>query len=188
VVGPPTLGPGDPRALPAMTPAVRPPSDGYVPPALTAVTPVTSLASRRILRRVNLWSVLKISMILYLSLFLVGAVASLVVWKAADSAGLIGKVENLMQELGFKNFEFVGEKLFFDYVLFSLLLAGLAIVGTLVAALLYNLIAEIVGGVEVTVVEQVAFLEEVEVEEFVYDDPDFVDDPDDPLERRRRFF
>jgi hypothetical protein len=171
-----------------MAPALRPPSEGYVPPALTAVTPVTSLASRRILRRVNLWSVLKISMILYLALFLVSAVASLVVWKAADSSGLIGKVENLMQELGFKNFEFVGEKLFFDFVLFSLLMAGLAIVGTLVAALLYNLIAEIVGGVEVTVVEQVAFLEEVEVEEFVYDDPSFVDDPDDPLEPRRRFF
>jgi hypothetical protein len=166
---------------------VRSPADPYVPPALTAVTPVTSLASRRILRRVNQWSVLKISMILYLALFLVGAVASIVVWKAADSAGLIGKIEHLMQELGFKNFEFVGEKLFFDYVLFSLLLAGLAIVGTLVAALLYNLIAEIVGGVEVTVVEQVAFLEEVEVEEFVYDDPDDDFDPDDPLEGRRLF-
>jgi len=170
-----------------MVPAVRPATDPYVPPALTAVTPVTSLASRRILRRVNLWSVLKISMILYLALFLVSAVASLVVWKAADSAGLIHKIEHLMQELGFKNFEFVGEKLFFDFLLFSLLMAGLAIVGTLVAALLYNLIAEIVGGVEITVVEQVAFLEEVEVEEFVYDDPEF-DDPDDPLERRRRFF
>jgi hypothetical protein len=162
-----------------------------VPPALTAVTPVTSLASRRILRRVNLWSVLKVSMILYLALFLVAAVASLVVWKAADSSGLIGKVENLMQELGFKNFEFVGEKLFFDFLLFALLMATLAILGTLVAAMLYNLIAEIVGGIEVTVVEQVAFLEEVEVEELVYEDPgmayDFEDEPPPGPRRRPRF-
>jgi hypothetical protein len=57
--------------------------------------------------------------------------------------------------------------------------------------MLYNLIAEIVGGIEVTVVEQVAFLEEVEVEELVYEDPgmayDFEDEPPPGPRRRPRF-
>ncbi len=153
-----------------LEPAPRPASHTFVPKTLTAVTPVTSLASRRIIRRVNLWSVLKVSLILYAALFAAFSIAAIVVWKAANSSGVVTKIEEFIDDLGFTNFEFVGEKLFFNFLLFGVLGAALAVAITLLAAVMYNLISEIVGGIEITVIEQVAFLEEAVVEEIPEDE------------------
>jgi hypothetical protein len=160
------------------------PNDTFIPKTLTAVTPVTSLASRRIIRRVNLWSVLKVSVILYAAMFAAVCIAAIVVWKTANSSGVVTKIEEFVEDLGFKNFEFVGEKIFFNFLLFGVLGAALAVAATLLAAVMYNLISEIVGGIEITVIEQVAFLEEAVVEEIPEDE--LFDGFDGPHPPRRR--
>ncbi len=162
----------------------RPASHTFVPKTLTAVTPVTSLASRRIIRRVNLWSVLKVSVILYAALFAAFSIAAIVVWKAANSSGVVTKIEEFIDDLGFTNFEFVGEKIFFNFLLFGVLGAALAVAVTLLAAVMYNLISEVVGGIEITVIEQVAFLEEAVVEEIP--EYEFDDGPEPPRLSLRR--
>ena len=60
---------------------------------------------RRIVRHVEPWSVLKISVLFFLSLFLILCVASTVLWNAARSAGAIDDVESFITSLGFGNCE-----------------------------------------------------------------------------------
>jgi len=60
---------------------------------------------RRIVRHVEPWSVLKISVLFFLSIFLIICVASAVLWNAARSAGAIDDVESFVTSLGFGNCE-----------------------------------------------------------------------------------
>lgn len=60
---------------------------------------------RRIVRHIEPWSVLKISVLFFMSVFLIICVASTVLWNAARSAGAIDDVEGFITSLGFGNCE-----------------------------------------------------------------------------------
>jgi len=60
---------------------------------------------RRIVRHVEPWSVLKISVLFFLSIFLIVCVASALLWNAARSAGAIDDIESFITSLGFGNCE-----------------------------------------------------------------------------------
>ena len=60
---------------------------------------------RRIVRHIEPWSVLKISVLFFLSIFLIICVASALLWNAARSAGVIDDVESFITSLGFGNCE-----------------------------------------------------------------------------------
>ena len=60
---------------------------------------------RRIVRHIEPWSVLKISLLFFLSLFLIICVASALLWNTARSAGAIDDVEGFITSLGFGNCE-----------------------------------------------------------------------------------
>jgi len=60
---------------------------------------------RRIVRHIEPWSVLKISVLFFLSVFLIICVASAVLWNAARSAGAVDDVEDFVTSLGFGNCE-----------------------------------------------------------------------------------
>jgi Transmembrane domain of unknown function (DUF3566) len=60
---------------------------------------------RRIVRHVEPWSVLKVSVLFFLSIFLIICVASAVLWNTARSAGAIDDVESFITSLGFGNCE-----------------------------------------------------------------------------------
>ena len=59
----------------------------------------------RIVRHIEPWSVLKMSVLFFLSIFLIICVASAVLWNAARSAGAIDDVESFITSLGFGNCE-----------------------------------------------------------------------------------
>lgn len=63
----------------------------------------------RIVRRVDPWSVLKISLLFYLAVFLIVVVAGFVLWNGARSAGTIDDVEDFVSSLGFGNCELVDD-------------------------------------------------------------------------------
>ena len=110
---------------------------------------------RRIVRRVELWSVLKLSLILYLCLWAVLLVAALILWSAVDSAGLIDRLEAFVTQIfGLESFEFVPGRIFRVYALASLVMAFLATVFNVMAAVLFNLISELVGGLRIMLVEE----------------------------------
>lgn len=60
---------------------------------------------RRIVRHIEPWSVLKVSVLFFLSIFVIICVASAVLWNAARSAGAIDDVESFITSLGFGNCE-----------------------------------------------------------------------------------
>jgi hypothetical protein len=60
---------------------------------------------RRIVRHIEPWSVLKISVLFFLSIFVIICVASAILWNSARSAGAIDDVESFITSLGFGNCE-----------------------------------------------------------------------------------
>ena len=109
---------------------------------------------RRVVRRIDPWTVLRFSLVFYLCMLVVWLVAGTLLWVAASVTGLIDNVERFVTDLFFlEYFQIRG-----GVVLFSALVAGLVLVllGTginVIMAVVYNLTSDVTGGVEVTVVE-----------------------------------
>jgi hypothetical protein len=157
-------------AAAATTTAVPPPP---VPVARTVrrqrVRPTLPLLRRRprirkvtrIVRGVDAWTVFKISLVFYVVLFIILLVAGVLLWNLANTTGTVAHVEGFIRDLfGLKTFKFDGAKMFrAAWVLGAILvIAGTGINVTL--AVLFNLIADIVGGVRVTVLEEEVILRE----------------------------
>jgi hypothetical protein len=61
---------------------------------------------RRIVRHVDPWSVLKVSLLFYFALFLIVLVASILLWNLGRSAGTVDRVERFVTSLGFGDCQF----------------------------------------------------------------------------------
>ena len=109
---------------------------------------------RRVIRRIDPWTVLKVSFVFNAVMALAFVLGSIVFWSIFVNAGVPDRLTEFAESLTL-SFEVDGE-LYFRVVLFlsiigAILLTGLATLG----AVLYNLISDIVGGVEVVVLEEV---------------------------------
>ncbi len=109
---------------------------------------------RQTVRRVDLWSVLKVAVCFYLCALVVALGASVVLWTLARGAGAIDNVEGFMDDLGFQDFEFLSWRILRAATLIGLVVSALATILTVLAAAFYNLFSELVGGIEITVVEE----------------------------------
>ena len=102
-----------------------------------------------------MWSVLKVSICFYLCGLLVTLTAGVVLWWIASAAGVVTNVEQFVGDLvNNKGFHFLSWEVLRTATLVGLVLVCLLVVVTMLAAAFYNLFAELLGGVEVTVVEQ----------------------------------
>jgi hypothetical protein len=106
-----------------------------------------------VVRRVAPLSVLKVSVLFYLSAGLVLLVAGVLLWSGAHAVGLIGNLESFMGDIGFSDFRLEG-----DQVLKAWLIVGSVLVvggsfANLLMAMLYNLLADVVGGVKLLLAE-----------------------------------
>lgn len=110
---------------------------------------------KRIVRRFDAWSVLKVSFVFYLCVYAVSLVSSVILWNVAARAEVIDKVESFIQDMGaFTTFEFVPDELLRGVALGGAVLAVLATGLTALGAVLFNLISDLVGGVRMTVIEE----------------------------------
>ena len=109
----------------------------------------------RIVRRVDAWSVFKVSVIFFVTAYLILMVAGVLLWSLAISTGTIDNAENFITELfALDSFSFDG-KAIFKASLFGggvLVVAGTGAAVTL--AVLFNLISDMMGGIRITVLEQ----------------------------------
>lgn len=110
---------------------------------------------RRVIRKIDPWTVLRFSVLFYASMLVVVLVAGTLLWVAAETMGVIDNVENFIRELfALERYRIKG------YQLFTASLVGglvLVIIGTginVLMAVVYNLTSDVVGGVEVTVLEE----------------------------------
>lgn len=126
----------------------------------TSPTPAGRPAPRRIrvaIRRVNPWSVLKFSLLFYFCLMLVFVIGLAILYMVVDAIGVVGSLEQLLESLGFggeAGFEVNGAFLFRTLFLIGLISVVVWSALTLFFAFLYNLISDLVGGIELTLAER----------------------------------
>lgn len=108
--------------------------------------------SRRIVRHVETRSVLKFSVFFYLTLACIAFVAGVVLWLAATAIGVRENVERFIGDLIASNkFHFVGWEVLRVSAMAAVVLVILGTAFNLFLAVVYNLIAEIVGGMAIIV-------------------------------------
>lgn len=123
-------------------------------------TPASRPAPRRIrvaIRRVNPWSVLRFSLLFYFCLMLVFVIGLAILYMVVDALGVVASLEQLLESLGFggeAGFEVNGGFLFRTLFLIGLISVVVWSALTLFFAFLYNLISDLVGGIEVTLTER----------------------------------
>jgi hypothetical protein len=121
----------------------------------TADAPATPRTSHVVLRRVDPWSVLKLSLVFYLCVCLVLLVASVILWAGASGAGVVENVEGFFQDAGFEEFRFAADQLLRAFVLGGLILVVSGTIANMLLAALFNLMSDVVGGIKVTLAEDV---------------------------------
>ncbi len=109
---------------------------------------------RRVIRSVDPWTVLRFSILFYLSMLVVSLVAGVLLWVAASSTGIVDNTERFVEDLfALESFRVNGGLLVITCLVGGLILVVLGTGINVLVAVIYNLTSDIVGGVEVTVVE-----------------------------------
>ena len=110
---------------------------------------------RHTIQKVDLWSVLKLSLCFYLCGLAVCIVALVSLWLITDAFGIVANVEEFVGDLlSSEDFTFLSGEMLRGVALVGLVVVMLQVVITVMAAAFYNLFAELFGGIEVSVVEE----------------------------------
>ena len=97
---------------------------------------------------------LRFSVLFYASMLVVVVVASFLLWVVASSIGMIDNLEELIMELfALDSFNFDIGVAFRSTLVAGVLMVLLGSGVNVLMAVFYNLTADVVGGIEVTVVE-----------------------------------
>lgn len=117
----------------------------------------------RVIRDIDPWSIFKVGLLFHLVLYLVVLVAAVLLWSVASATGTVDNVERFMESFGWESFRFNGGQLFRGLLVLGMVVAVLLTGIWVLAATVFNLIADLVGGVQVTVLEQEVVATSVEV-------------------------
>jgi Transmembrane domain of unknown function (DUF3566) len=154
-----TPAPGQADALEQAPGYGRPPrgvrraARAALPPRAPA--PSTERRYRQTITKVDLWSVLKLSICFYICSMAVTMVALVALWTIADAAGVIQSVEKFFGDLlQTKDFTFLDQEILRGALLIAAVFVVLAVVITVIAAAFYNMFAELFGGIELTITEE----------------------------------
>lgn len=110
---------------------------------------------RRIVRHIEPWSVLKVSFVFYLCLWVIFVLAGVMLWSVAVSSGTVESVESLVVSLfALDEFEIEANQIFRGYAFGGLVLVIAGIAFNVLLCVLFNLISDLIGGVRVTVIEE----------------------------------
>ena len=139
-------------APPQARPEKKPPRRGTT----RVATAARAVPRHRLsVQRVDLWSVLKLALAFYLSVVLLVLVAGVVTWTTLARAGVIDNLESFLGELLSSNdFQLLSGEILQGGVLISLVLVVLLVILTVVAAALFNVFSELLGGLEIVVEEE----------------------------------
>jgi len=110
---------------------------------------------RLVVRRVEPWTVLKFSVLLFATLYLVILVAGLVLWAAATATGLRGNIEEFIGDLiASEDFRILGPTMLRASIVGGLVLVVMGTGANVLFAVLYNLISDVIGGIAVVFEER----------------------------------
>lgn len=149
----------------APAPAAPPPATAWgdhVPVAASKAGPALRAPGRRprvrrvtrVVRHVDPWSVFKVALVFSFVGYLVVLTSGVLLWRVADSTGTLDNVERWFTQFGWETFELKGGEVFANAWVIGLFLAVGLTGAAVLAATLFNLVSDIVGGVRVTVLEE----------------------------------
>jgi hypothetical protein len=111
-----------------------------------------------VVRRVDAWSVFKFSLLFYLCLMLIFFFALLILYWILGVIGVLDSAADLLHTAGFGpvrgQFEFHGSWIFTRLFLVGLIGVVVWSFVNLFLAVLYNLISDVVGGIQLTLAER----------------------------------
>lgn len=114
-----------------------------------------SRQARVVLRKVDPWSVFKISFVFYLCMMVVILGALTILYGILGAMGVLDTATEFLVDLGFgDDFEIHGNWLFSRGLAIGLVLVVLWTLINVFIVFLYNLLSDIVGGIEVTLSER----------------------------------
>lgn len=108
---------------------------------------------RMTITQIDAWSVLKFGFLLNLCLLAIALLGSVVVWFFVTRLGLIDQVCEIAEDLAFQSCSINGANLFRAELLLGLLWVIVQSAIYVFLAFLHNLLADLVGGLRVTVVD-----------------------------------
>lgn len=114
---------------------------------------------RRVIRRIDAWTVFKVSALLYVVLGVAIVLGLVMAWSVIDRAGIPDRITEFLIEITlldegaapFAESDQFLRAAVFGTLVWSVLATGL----TTLAAVMYNLVSDIVGGVELVLLEEV---------------------------------
>lgn len=115
--------------------------------------PSSPTNTRRRVRHVDVWSVFKLSLLFFFVCGIVWLTAALIVWNVISAFGWVSQLEGLTGKLVGGSFRLDSGTLLRAAVLIDLVTVGGFTVTATLLAVLYNLISDVVGGVNVTIEE-----------------------------------
>jgi hypothetical protein len=110
---------------------------------------------RRVVRRIDTWSVFRFAVMLYGCGLVILLTSVVGLWIVASSAGAIPSIEHFITQLfALKTFHFKAGQLFLATFAFGLIWVFAATLFTVILSVLYNLISDVLGGIEMTILEE----------------------------------
>lgn len=108
----------------------------------------------RVVRRIELWSVLKLSIVLFFCLYLAALGALVAIWNVAHGTGQIDRLQSFLGDVGLQDWRFYGDRMFRAAMAIGAIgvLAG-SVLAVLVTGLV-NVVSEITGGIRFSVIEE----------------------------------
>jgi hypothetical protein len=137
----------------ARTVEVVPPAEGRAP------KPAPPRRTRVVVKKVGPWSVLRFSLFFYFCIMLAFWVGLFIVYEFLNSIGVVHSIEHFMRGLSSAQHNWSTWSIHTGWLFSRLFMIGLVMVVfgsivNLIGAFLYNLLADFVGGVELTLTER----------------------------------
>ncbi|HEY6635974.1 MAG TPA: DUF3566 domain-containing protein [Acidimicrobiia bacterium] len=113
---------------------------------------------RRIIRKIDPWTTLKVSSVIWAVLGLAFVLGAVIFWSVLDRAGIPDRLVEFMVEITLIEEgadPFANTEQFLRFLIFGSVVGWVVLTGTSVAiAVVYNLVSDVVGGLEIVVLEE----------------------------------
>jgi uncharacterized membrane protein len=107
-----------------------------------------------VIRSVDPWTIFKLALVVNAVLYAATLLSLVLLWNVAMATGTVDNVERFLESFGWDTFEFRGGELYHATWIIGLFLVVLGTGLWVLAAVVFNLVTDLVGGVRVTVLEE----------------------------------
>jgi len=103
-----------------------------------------------------------VGLVFHAALYVVLLITGVLLWNVGSATGTIDNVEQFMESFGWDSFTFKGGSMFQAFAVLGIFGIALGTGIWVLAAVVFNLITELVGGIRVTVLEEEVVARSVE--------------------------